>query len=379
MANETQIRRRLQGLIDLDFEYTSLDNVLKYIGEVTGLNIVVDPDVAASGIDLASRVVSLKVQAEPVETVLDLVLGADLAYKVKSNHVLITTKEKFFSDLPVRSYAVDFLEGVNNLEEGADYAPAVVNLLDVIQRTVNHFSDAYVADWAEAGGTASIGYVSGKLVVSQTERGHEKIEQILRDLRLDQRRGVVMKGPNTRTPREPKSDTGHDATTNDPPRIFISHGHDKESLHAVESFLRKIGMDPVILEERADLSLTAVEKFEKDASRVDFAVVLLTPDDVGAARKTIIESDRDRNTVPLKDLLPRARQNVIFELGFFVAKLGREHMCVLRKGDLGIVAEVSNWHGVICAEIDRGGGWKQRLALALRTAGVPFDPNKVLE
>ena len=90
-----ETRRRLSEEIDLDFEKTSLDNVLKYIGEVQrGLNIVIDPDVGAAGIDLSSRVVDLRVKRVSVESVLDTILGADLGYKVEAGYILVTTREK---------------------------------------------------------------------------------------------------------------------------------------------------------------------------------------------------------------------------------------------------------------------------------------------
>ena len=70
-----ETRRRLNAEIDLDFEKTSLDNVLKYINEAQqGLNIVIDPDIAAGGVDLSTRVVDLKVKRISVQGVLDTIL-----------------------------------------------------------------------------------------------------------------------------------------------------------------------------------------------------------------------------------------------------------------------------------------------------------------
>jgi len=98
-------------------------------------------------------------------------------------------------------------------------------------------------------------------------------------------------------------------------------------------------------------------------SNVRFAVVLLTPDDVGYPRKR-----------KPKKLWYRARQNVIFELGFFIGRLTRERVCVLRKGE---VEQLSDYHGVVYVPMDPGGGWKGRLVSELEEAGLSIDPEKL--
>ena|SRR5690606_4334429 len=97
-------------------------------------------------------------------------------------------------------------------------------------------------------------------------------------------------------------------------------------------------------------------------SGVDFAVVLLTPDDVGRAKSEGADKDR-------------ARQNVILDLGYFVGKLGRHRVCALRKGDVDIPTD---YLGVVYTELDNAGGWKQSLAQELEAAGYDIDWNKVM-
>jgi len=95
-----ETRRRLSEEIDVDFEKTSLDNVLKYISETKkGLNIVIDPDIAAGGVDLSTRVVDLKVKQVSVESVLGLILGADLGYKVEAGYILVTTRDRLKAEV----------------------------------------------------------------------------------------------------------------------------------------------------------------------------------------------------------------------------------------------------------------------------------------
>ena len=122
-------------------------------------------------------------------------------------------------------------------------------------------------------------------------------------------------------------------------------------------------MKPVILDEQANRGLTTIEKFESH-SDVGFAVVLLPPDDEGALQGGE-ESGRHR-----------ARQNVIFELGFFIGRLGRERVCALTKGS---VMEIpSDYSGVVYIPLDDSGAWRSRLVKELKSAGLDVDANRAL-
>jgi len=144
-------------------------------------------------------------------------------------------------------------------------------------------------------------------------------------------------------------------------KVFIVHGHDGEARETVARFLGSIGFDPIILHEQANKGRTIIEKVEANAD-VGFAVVLLTPDDLGRAKGD-------------SDLEPRARQNVLLELGYFMARLGRDKVCALRKGDVSIP---SDFAGVVWEAMDEAGAWKQKLARELDAAGHAVDWNKVM-
>lgn len=146
-------------------------------------------------------------------------------------------------------------------------------------------------------------------------------------------------------------------------KVFVVHGHDEAARESVARFLEKLGIDAVILHEQANSGMTIVEKLEHYAD-VDFAVVLLTPDDIGGGKST--KPDK---------LQPRSRQNVVLELGFFVGKLGRKHVCPLYKGPLELP---SDFLGVGYVALDEGGGWRLQLAKELRSAGFPVDMNLVI-
>ena len=147
----------------------------------------------------------------------------------------------------------------------------------------------------------------------------------------------------------------------DPSSVFVVQGHD-EVRERVARLLEHLGLRPIILQEQPNRGQTIIEKFESYAS-VGFAVVLLTPDDVG------------RSASNPEDLKPRARQNVIFELGFFVAALGRRRVCALYKGDVELP---SDYRGVVYIPIDPADGWQLKLARELKYAGLDVDLNKVM-
>jgi predicted nucleotide-binding protein len=144
-------------------------------------------------------------------------------------------------------------------------------------------------------------------------------------------------------------------------KIFLVHGHDQAPLNAIARFLEKIELKPIILHERPNQGKTIIEKFEAN-SDVGFAIVILTPDDVGGLTADKIQ--------------PRARQNVILELGYFTGKLGRKNVCALKCGELELPSDVI---GVAWTNFDNQGGWKADLAKELKAAGHMIDWNKVME
>lgn len=144
-------------------------------------------------------------------------------------------------------------------------------------------------------------------------------------------------------------------------KIFIVHGHDGEARETVARYLEKIGFDPIILHEQASRGRTVIEKVEAN-SDVGFAVVLLTPDDEGCKKGETPQ--------------PRARQNVLLELGYFIGKLGRDRVCAIRRGQVDIP---SDFAGVVWTEMDDAQGWKQQLARELSAAGYNIDWNAVMK
>ncbi len=148
-----------------------------------------------------------------------------------------------------------------------------------------------------------------------------------------------------------------------PAKVFVVHGHDEASREATARFLEAIGLEAIILNDRPSLGRTIIEKFEREAN-VAFAVVLLTPDDVGTAVREVAEP------------VSRARENVWIEIGFFIGRLGRNRVCVLKKKGVVTPSDVS---GLGYVELDDHGAWKALLVRELRAAQVPLDEAKVLK
>lgn len=145
-------------------------------------------------------------------------------------------------------------------------------------------------------------------------------------------------------------------------KIFIVHGHDIAMKESVARFVEGMGLNAVILHEQVNSGRTIIEKFE-DYSDVNFAIVLLSPDD-----RYYIEKSKS------SDLQFRARQNVVFELGFFIGRLGRKVVATLYKEDVEIP---SDYKGVLYIKYDNPGAWKVKLAKEMIEVGFQIDLNNL--
>jgi predicted nucleotide-binding protein len=140
--------------------------------------------------------------------------------------------------------------------------------------------------------------------------------------------------------------------------VVIVHGRDAARMHESARLIHGLtGYEPTILKEQVNRGLTLIEKFESFASETAFAVVLATADDFGRLKGASEECER-------------ARQNVIFELGFFVASLGRKRVAVLHDSDVELPSDIA---GLVTIRIDDAGAWKMLLAKELDAAGVDVD------
>lgn len=129
-----------------------------------------------------------------------------------------------------------------------------------------------------------------------------------------------------------------------PAGVFIVHGHDELTREQVARTIEQEGRKAVILHEQANKGQTLIEKFERYAAEAGWAVVLLTDDDVGGTSK--------------ESLQPRARQNVVLEMGFFYGRFGRERVAVLYEEGVELPSDTL---GIAYIPLDEGGAWKAKL------------------
>jgi hypothetical protein len=146
-------------------------------------------------------------------------------------------------------------------------------------------------------------------------------------------------------------------------KIFIVHGHDETAKHKIARFISDLDLSATILDEQPSRGQTIIDKFEEHANEAGFAIVLLTADDVGAPKN---KKDEPK---------PRARQNVIMELGYFLCGLGRDRVRILYEEGVELPSDI---HGIIYVQMDERGAWKLELAQEMASIGMTVDMNKLL-
>jgi len=138
-------------------------------------------------------------------------------------------------------------------------------------------------------------------------------------------------------------------------KVFIVHGRDNEVKQEVSRFIESLGLVAIILHEQASSGMTIIEKIEHYSNEADFAIILYTPCDLGRGSHESKSPARNR-----------ARQNVVFEHGYLMAKLGRENICPLVKGYIETPNDIS---GVVYVDLDTPGAWKLEVIKELKVCG----------
>lgn len=148
----------------------------------------------------------------------------------------------------------------------------------------------------------------------------------------------------------------HESSKN---KVFIVHGHDGELKYKIARILEKLGLVPIILHEQASSSRTIIEKIEKYGSEASAAIVLITPDDVG-------------NVKTQAEMRTRARQNVVFEAGYFMGLLGRDKtLLIVSDHSMELPGDLS---GVVYSGTES----EREIIINLREMGFDIDANKLM-
>ncbi|EFF83603.1 hypothetical protein HMP0015_0926 [Acinetobacter haemolyticus ATCC 19194] len=153
----------------------------------------------------------------------------------------------------------------------------------------------------------------------------------------------------------PSNPQQHPQVTRNKRKVFIVHGRDNESKQEVARFIESLGLEAIILHEQASSGMTIIEKIEHYSNDADFALVLYTACDKGRGSH--------ETKIPARD---RARQNVVFEHGYLMAKLGRKNVCSLVKGQIETPNDIS---GVVYVPLDDIGAWKNEVVKELKACG----------
>ncbi len=170
---------------------------------------------------------------------------------------------------------------------------------------------------------------------------------------------------NTESPADPLGPTNPISANK---KVFVVHGHDDIAREQLELILHKLGLDPFVLANTGGGGLTIIEALEKEigpnTDQARFGIVLLTPDDVGYAKKDGVDKSE-----------PRARQNVVLETGMLIAAIGRPNVAILKKGHLEVPSDAQ---GILYIPFnDHVKETAPKLADRLRAAGFVISPERI--
>jgi predicted nucleotide-binding protein len=181
------------------------------------------------------------------------------------------------------------------------------------------------------------------------------IDSLILDIKNEELHAEKKDGPRAKATEKNKEKIKND-------RVFIVHGHDEAMQVKAARFIEKLGFEAIILHEQANKGRTVIEKIESYTD-VGFAIVLYTADDVGNTKKEAEKGEKK----------PRARQNVVFEHGYLMAKLSREKVVPLvSANDIELPSDIS---GIVYVnETD----WQIKIAKEMKACGYEIDFNKII-
>lgn len=287
-------------------------------------------------------------QVEQIKTPTLLVVGKDYFKDVLATRIQIA-EEIVNRQIQTRP---QLDEAKQNFYDWDDYNS------ELLKQSFNNEHNEYKTDYVRTNQFLGMFLGGGNSQRDELKEFEDKVQNKINNLKQLVAKVELIK---SEVPDKAVSQTASTSDNIENNNVFIVHGHSNEVKINVARTLEKLGLNPIILHEQANSGKTIIEKFEEH-SNVGFAIILLTDDDLGKAKK-----DENLNS--------RARQNVILELGYFIGKLGRNRVCPLyTKG----VELPSDLYGLLYLEIDSSEYWKINLAKELKAAGYDIDVNKII-
>ncbi|MCD4772131.1 MAG: nucleotide-binding protein [Bacteroidales bacterium] len=158
--------------------------------------------------------------------------------------------------------------------------------------------------------------------------------------------------------KTPTTETNNSKSMKVNSTVFIIHGHDEEMKRNVQLFLNRANLKDIVLHEQPDKNRTVIEKLIEEGATASYVIALLSPDDVQG------------------DGTFRARQNVILEIGFFIGKLGRKKVRILRRGNTIIPSDLQ---GILYDNYDKDGAWRMKLSKEIKSVGIPINIDNLID
>lgn len=143
----------------------------------------------------------------------------------------------------------------------------------------------------------------------------------------------------------------------DKTKVFIVHGHNETLKYEVSNWLHEIDIEPIILHLQANVGISSIIDKIYRYSNVGCALVLFTADDIGKVKEADTYKDR-------------ARQNVVFEAGYFCGKLGKDKVIMLYESGVELPGDLS---GCVYIEADQYGGWKEQVRKEFTAMGIEYS------
>lgn len=238
-----------------------------------------------------------------------------------------------------------YLNYLNRIPEFQDWPD---EKLDHIAMVPADFEDAKAVAFAlytnvsnqRENGWTIASYLTGEKAYSDSVH---RFNSIFLDYLREAIHDILVANPELETKTEPKK-LGD--------RVFIIHGHDEFLKTQVQLLLQKAGVNNLVLHDVPDKGRTIIDKLEQESKGANYAIALLTPDDV------------------LVDGEARARQNVILEVGYFMGVLGKDRLRLLVKEGVSIPSDLQ---GILYERHDASGAWKMKILKELLAAGIYVD------
>ena len=148
-------------------------------------------------------------------------------------------------------------------------------------------------------------------------------------------------------------------------KLFVIHGLDEKMNAPMIEFLISLGLEPILMRDKENSAKPIAVKFTQ-YNDIDFALAILSGDDFVY---------RKENGKPQSSHL-KADQGVVFELGFWLGKLGRDRVIAFYYDQKNFRCP-TEFFDLRYVPFDKNGGWHWELVERLNQCNFKIDPKKL--